>query len=234
MSEDVEPYTEQAAERLEDGVQNALGSLAIDVAEVRESIDDPDISQAMEQAEHCLSAAQRISADKEQIDNSSTDTERDDVATDGGAVLEPGDPVEVREDSNSPRAGEHGTIDEIHGTHAVVSFDDGARIGHAVGELKRVVATDGGRDVTSTSGTEWKFQRDDEIKEGDEFGMSMGGVDVRGSKYTVLRRLRDDDDGDRFYQVEKEDGGKHLYAAEAIEPTYRSVDSETDQSGGRE
>lgn len=55
-----DPYSEQAEERLENGVQNACGSLAIDVAEVRESIDDGLVRECLKQAEYCLNSAGKI------------------------------------------------------------------------------------------------------------------------------------------------------------------------------
>lgn len=60
MDNDIEPYTDQAAERLENGFQDACGSLAIDVAEVRESIEHPEAREALEQAQYCINAAKRI------------------------------------------------------------------------------------------------------------------------------------------------------------------------------
>lgn len=59
MSEEdrVDPYTPEAGERLEHGVSNACKGLAIDVAEVRESIDDELVSEILQQAEYCLNRA---------------------------------------------------------------------------------------------------------------------------------------------------------------------------------
>lgn len=62
MSEDnpdIDPYTEQAAKRLEDGFDPACKALSVEVAEVRESLseDYPAVREVLKQAEHCLNRA---------------------------------------------------------------------------------------------------------------------------------------------------------------------------------
>lgn len=56
---DIEPYTEQAEERLEYGFDNGCKSMAVEVAEVRESLSDdyPAVKEVLKQAEHCLNRA---------------------------------------------------------------------------------------------------------------------------------------------------------------------------------
>lgn len=63
-SNHIDPYTDRAAEHLEDGFQNAMGGFTIDIAEIRESIDDPEIEQALNQAEYCLNRAKLLWSDR--------------------------------------------------------------------------------------------------------------------------------------------------------------------------
>lgn len=62
---DIDPYTEQAAKRLENGVDPACKGLSVEVAEVRESIPDeyPAVKEVLKQAEHCLNRAGGLYAD---------------------------------------------------------------------------------------------------------------------------------------------------------------------------
>lgn len=70
----IDPYTERAAEHLEDGFQQAIGEFTIDIAEIRESINDPEIKEALEQAEYCLNSAKRLWAER-YVDSSTGDTD---------------------------------------------------------------------------------------------------------------------------------------------------------------
>ncbi|APX98593.1 hypothetical protein [Natronorubrum daqingense] len=71
---------------------------------------------------------------------------------------------------------------------------------------------------------EWAFEEDDVIREEHE-QFAPGGVELGKSEYRIKRRLIDDSDGDRFYHVEKEEGGTHLYSAGAIEHSYEVIDA---------
>lgn len=62
----IDPYTEQAAERLENGFQDACGSLTIEIAEVGESIDDELVKDCLDQAQHCLNVAKKVWNDRYQ------------------------------------------------------------------------------------------------------------------------------------------------------------------------
>lgn len=69
---------------------------------------------------------------------------------------------------------------------------------------------------------EWAFREGDIIQQSHE-PHAAGGVPLGKSEYRIKRRLREVQDGDRFYHVEKEEGGTHLYSAGAIEHGYTVV-----------
>lgn len=69
----------------------------------------------------------------------------------------------------------------------------------------------------------WKFGEGDIIREEHE-KMAPGGVSLGKSEYRIKRLLRDEDDGKKFYHVEKEEGGSHLYSAGAIEHSYEVIE----------
>lgn len=81
-------------------------------------------------------------------------------------------------------------------------------------------------DGTSEPGTdrEWSYQEGDVIREQYE-RFAPGGIPLSKSEYRVKRLLRDESDGARFYYVETEEGGHHLYAS-AIEDTYEVISIE--------
>jgi len=64
--------------------------------------------------------------------------------------------------------------------------------------------------------SEWAFQPDEAIRQEHE-PHAPGGVPLGKSEYLIKRQLRQESDGKRFYHVEKEEGGTHLYAASEIE-----------------
>ena len=70
--------------------------------------------------------------------------------------------------------------------------------------------------------SEWKFEEGDVIREEHE-QFAPGGVSLGKSEYRIKRRLRDESDGKRFYHVEKEEGGSHLYSSGAIEHSYEAI-----------
>lgn len=70
--------------------------------------------------------------------------------------------------------------------------------------------------------SEWAFSAPSVIREKHE-RHAPGGFGVGKTEYMVVRRLHAESDGDRFYHVEKEEGGKHLYSAGAIEHTFEEI-----------
>lgn len=62
----------------------------------------------------------------------------------------------------------------------------------------------------------WTFSEDDVIRQTESM-MAPGGVSMGKGEYRIKRLLRDPDDGERYYHVEGEEGGTHLYAVGAIE-----------------
>ena len=70
--------------------------------------------------------------------------------------------------------------------------------------------------------SEWKFSEGDTIREIHE-QYAAGGIPIGKSEYDIKRRLRDEDNGERFYHVDTQEGGTHLYAASAIEHSYEVV-----------
>ncbi|WP_436348902.1 hypothetical protein [Natronorubrum sp. FCH18a] len=72
------------------------------------------------------------------------------------------------------------------------------------------------------SDDEWKFEESDVIREKHE-QFAPGGVALGKSEYKIKRLLRDESDGKRFYHVEKEEGGSHLYSAKAVEHSYEVI-----------
>lgn len=70
--------------------------------------------------------------------------------------------------------------------------------------------------------SEWAFSAPGVIREELE-RHAPGGFGVGKSECLVIRQLREEDDGGRFYHVEKESGGTHLYSASAIEPTFEEI-----------
>jgi hypothetical protein len=69
---------------------------------------------------------------------------------------------------------------------------------------------------------EWEFESGYIIREEME-QHAAGGMGLGKTEYKILHRLESADDGSRFYQVELEDGGNHLYASSAIEGMYEVV-----------
>lgn len=82
------------------------------------------------------------------------------------------------------------------------------------------------------SDSDWAFQVGDRIEERQELRISIGEEEIKSGEYTVETRLQSVDTGDRYYYVENNFGHTHLYAAGAIEDTYRAVDTGSDRSGG--
>ncbi len=78
--------------------------------------------------------------------------------------------------------------------------------------------------MTDAEQSEWAFEPDEVIREEHE-QFAAGGVELGKSEYKIKRRLRDESDGGRFYHVEKEEGGTHLYSASAIEHRYEVIDT---------
>lgn len=78
--------------------------------------------------------------------------------------------------------------------------------------------------MTGDASDEWAFGESDVIREEHE-QFAADGVALGKSEYKIKRRLRDDADDDRFYYVEKEEGGTHLYSAGAIEHSYEVIDA---------
>lgn len=68
--------------------------------------------------------------------------------------------------------------------------------------------------VVGMSADEWEFQPGEMIRERHEH---------HAPEYKIKRQLRGESDGKRFYHVEKEEGGTHLYSAGAIEGRYEVV-----------
>lgn len=65
------------------------------------------------------------------------------------------------------------------------------------------------------NGNEWAYDEEDIIREEME-QFAPGGVGLEKSEYRIKRLLRDEKSGRRFYHVEKQHGGSHLYAASTI------------------
>lgn len=68
----------------------------------------------------------------------------------------------------------------------------------------------------------WAFEEGDIIREEHE-PHAPGGVAIGKSEYRVERLLYQEGDEERFYYVETESGGNHLYAASAIEHSYEVI-----------
>lgn len=72
---------------------------------------------------------------------------------------------------------------------------------------------------------EWEFDEGAVLRELYPAG-APGGVPKEPTEYRVKHRLADTDTEDRFYHVEKADGGTHLYSAGALEGRYEAVSVE--------
>lgn len=84
-----------------------------------------------------------------------------------------------------------------------------------------------------TEDTEWMFETGDIIREEQE-QMAAGGVSLGKTEYRIELKLRDEEDGKRFYHVEKQEGGTHLYSARAIEPMYETISESESQHWPRD
>ncbi|WP_161627329.1 hypothetical protein [Halorhabdus tiamatea] len=76
---------------------------------------------------------------------------------------------------------------------------------------------------------EWAFEEGEIIWEMHEMN-APGGVPIGKSEYKVKYRVRREDDGERCYLLEKEDGELTLYAAGAIEGTYEVIEEAKPQT----
>jgi len=93
-------------------------------------------------------------------------------------------------------------------------YPDGENGGEDASERTRAEPEDADR--------EWEFESGDIIRE--ERGISVDDVDIGKSEYKIERLLRTESAGDRFYHVEREEGGTHLYSAAAVEKGYEVID----------
>jgi hypothetical protein len=71
---------------------------------------------------------------------------------------------------------------------------------------------------------DWQFDEGDVIEEELE-QFAPGGIALGKEQYTVKRRLVQPSTEERFYHVETQEGGMHLYASGAVEGQYEVVDS---------
>lgn len=78
--------------------------------------------------------------------------------------------------------------------------------------------------MNSVQDSEWEFSEGDVIQERHE-PHAPGGVPPGKSECKIERQLRQESGGKRFYHVEKEEGGTHLYSAGAIEGRYDVIDA---------
>lgn len=76
----------------------------------------------------------------------------------------------------------------------------------------------------------WQFSTGDVIREKHAKPSPVPGVsESPKSEYHIERKLRQERDGERFYHVEKAEGGHHLYSAATVEGQYEVIDvSESD------
>jgi hypothetical protein len=70
-----------------------------------------------------------------------------------------------------------------------------------------------GGEQQDAANEEWQFESGDIVREKHAKPSPVPGESEAPKKeYRIKRRLVEPDDGDRFYQVEKEEGGAHLYS----------------------
>lgn len=74
---------------------------------------------------------------------------------------------------------------------------------------------------------EWAFERGDIVREKHAKYGQMGEPEPK-EEYKIRRRLRDEDeeDGERFYHVEKENDGTHLCSDGVLEGPYEQIDED--------
>ena len=69
----------------------------------------------------------------------------------------------------------------------------------------------------------WQFAEGDIIRQEHE-PHAPGGIPIGKSEYRIKRLLIEEGSGDRFYHVETEENGTHLYSSGAIEHGYEVIE----------
>lgn len=77
----------------------------------------------------------------------------------------------------------------------------------------------------TSDNSEWEFSEGDVIEEEHE-RHAPGGIPKGKTVYRIKRRLVDPSSGKEFYQIEKQEGGTHLYAAGTIEGQFVVVEKD--------
>jgi hypothetical protein len=90
-----------------------------------------------------------------------------------------------------------------------------------------------GQSTDGTDRDEWEFEEGDVIRERHE-PHAPGGVALGKTEYKIERQLRQESGGKRFYHVEKQKGGSHLYSAGAIEGRYDVIDASESEKFSKE
>jgi hypothetical protein len=69
---------------------------------------------------------------------------------------------------------------------------------------------------------DWAFEEGEVIREEHE-KFAAGGVAIGKSEHKIKLQLRAEQDGERYYQIENEEGGTNLTSATAIEHSYEVI-----------
>lgn len=76
--------------------------------------------------------------------------------------------------------------------------------------------------ATAAGRGSWAFDRGDVVREEHE-QFAPGGFEKRRAERRIKRLLREFESGDRYYHVETDEGGTHLYGASTLERSYESI-----------